>query len=144
MATEYPVSMKLQLRPVGNPWVRIGLDSNFQEIQLTAPVIVDYDFDAVDTVALTIEHFNKHDHDIDTAVEITGISFYGISDPKFLWAGAYYPDYPKTWYSQQTEPPAECLPGQTYLGWNGVYKLQFSVPIFTWIHQVQDLGWIYE
>ena len=103
----------------------------------------DYDFNATGTVALTVEHFGKSDIDPTTAVEIVRIEFFGISDPKFVWAGTYYPEYPTMWYSEQSTKPADVLPNQTYLGWNGVYKLEFTVPVFTWIHQVQDLGWIY-
>lgn len=143
MSTEYPVRMKIRLRPIGTPWVRFGLDSHCQTKQLTTLTDIEYDFDATDSVTFTLEHFDKSDLDPDTAVEIVSISFFDIEDPKFAWAGVYRPDYPALWHEQQDPmPPAE-LPGQTYLGWNGVYSLQFTVPVFTWIHQVQNLGWIY-
>jgi hypothetical protein len=29
------------------------------------------------------------------------------------------------------------------MGWNGRWELNFRVPIFTWIHQLENLGWIY-
>ena len=143
MDTEYPVNIKLTLRPIGRPWVRIGLDEYKQERQLETLTDFEYDFDATNKVCLTIEHFNKDSNDIETAVEIVDISFYGISDPKFIWAGTYYPDYPEPWYSQQDTKPADALPASTYLGWNGVYKLEFDVPVFTWMHKVLDLGWVY-
>lgn len=143
MSTEYQVKMKVQLRPIGNPWVRVGIDDYTQVKQLETVTDFDYEFDATDTVQLTIEHFDKSDSDPTTAVEIVSIEFFGITDPKFAWAGTYYPDYPLAWYNEQPTEPAVALPAQTYLGWNGVYKLEFSVPVFTWIHQVQNLGWIY-
>lgn len=31
----------------------------------------------------------------------------------------------------------------SYLGWNGMWKFQFEIPIFTWIHKLEGLGWIY-
>jgi hypothetical protein len=144
MDTKYPVKLALQLRPVGEPWVRIGVDQQFQEQQLKTSTTFKWEFDARDQVCLTVEHFDKSDKDPTTAVEIVGIEFFGISDPKFAWAGTYYPDYPTEWYNQQTPVPTSALPGQTYLGWNGVYSLTFSVPVFTWIHKTLNLGWIYQ
>ena len=32
----------------------------------------------------------------------------------------------------------------TYMGWNGQWKLTYSAPIFTWIHKIENLGWIYD
>jgi hypothetical protein len=143
MATEYPVKIKVRLRPIGEPWVKIGIDNHYQFKQLITLTDFDYEIDAVDSVTLTVEHFNKHEYDPTTAVEIVGISFFGIEDPKFAWAGVYQPNYPLTWLSEQEDiPPAE-IAGQTYLGWNGVYSLKFDVPVFTWIHQIQNLGRIY-
>lgn len=144
MATEYAVKMKLKLRPVGKPWVRVGLDEHKQEKQLETLTTFEWDFDATDSVCLTVEMFNKQSNDSTTAVEIIGIEFFGISDPKFIWQGIYRPDYPEPWYSEQQEQPAAELQGHSYLGWNGVYSLTFSVPVFTWMHKILDLGWIYQ
>jgi hypothetical protein len=36
------------------------------------------------------------------------------------------------------------LKNHTYLSWNGKWTLTFDVPVFTWIHRVQNLGWIYD
>lgn len=144
MAIEYPTVLKLTLLPVGNPWVRVGLDGRTQDKQLSSITTYEWDFNATDQVCLSVEHFNKSTDDSTTAVEIAGIEFFGITDPKFAWAGTYYPDYPKLWYDQQEQPPGAELPGQTYLGWNGVYRLTFDVPVFTWMHKTLNLGWIYQ
>lgn len=144
MATDYQVISKLTLKPIGRPWVRVGLDDYKQEKQLKTLTTFEWDFDATDSVCLTVEHFDKSDTDPTTAVEIVGIEFFGISDPKFAWAGTYYPEYPELWLSQQEIKPSAGLPGQTYLGWNGVYKLTFDVPVFTWMHRTLNLGWIYQ
>ena len=92
---------------------------------------------------LEVVFMNKPDNDIDLAVVIDKIEFFGISDPKFVWAGVYTPKYPEPWYSQQQEKPPKHLPQQNYLGWNGKWRLDFSVPVFTWMHQTLNLGWIY-
>lgn len=144
MTIEYPVQIKLQLRPVGSPWVRVGLDEYKQEKQLETLTTFEWNVDAVDKVCLSVELFDKKDHDPTTAVEIVGIEFFGISDSKFSRAGVYCPKYPEPWFSEQSPAPAEILPGQTYLGWNGVYSLTFDVPVFTWIHKTLNLGWIYQ
>ena len=87
---------------------------------------------------------NKPELDQDMAVVIDQVEFFGIADPKFVWAGVYTPIYPEPWYSQQlVTPPAE-LSQQTYMGWNGGWRLDFTVPVFTWMHQTLNLGWIYQ
>ncbi len=93
---------------------------------------------------LEIVFMNKSDSDPDLAVIIDQVEFFGIADPKFVWAGVYTPKYPEPWYSQQIEKPPACLHQQNYLGWNGHWRLDFTVPVFTWMHQTLDLGWIYQ
>lgn len=138
MATEYPVEMCVTLEPVGQPWVIIDANGQGQLQKLLVETDFSFSFDAVDQAVLRVEHFEKPDHDPNTAVIVKNISFFGISDPKFVWAGTYYPQYPQH-YADKRSP----LPGQGYLGWNGVYLLEFTVPVFTWIHQTLDMGWLY-
>jgi hypothetical protein len=138
MAIEYPVKMCVTLEPVGNPWVDVDVEGQGRIQKLTETTDFEFEFDAQDVCCLKVKHFNKADNDQDTAVIVKKISFFGITDPRFVWAGSYFPDYPEH-YPDKTTP----LPGYGYLGWNGVYQLEFSVPVFTWIHQTLDLGWIY-
>lgn len=138
MVTEYPVKVKITVRPIGQPWVRIGLDNELMTQQLVTLTDFEFDIDASGTVALIVEHFDKNDTDPHTAVEIVSVSFYGIDDPRFVWSGVYRPQYP----AHLTGPVD--LPGQHYLGWNGVWTLEFSVPVFTWMHQTLNLGWLYQ
>ena len=76
------------------------------------------------------------------AVEIESVTVEGITVDRFKWAGIYTPNYPEPWASTQTNLQPT-LQSATYLGWNGRWELPFSVPIFTWIHQTENLGWIY-
>jgi hypothetical protein len=139
MATEYPVKMRVTLEPVGRPWVSVDAGGQKQVQQLDKTTDFDIEFvSKSDQCCLKVEHFKKDDNDSSTAVIVKEISFFGISDLKFIWAGIYYPDYP-THYPDKVSP----LDGQGYLGWNGVYQLEFSVPVFTWMHNTLDLGWIY-
>jgi hypothetical protein len=138
MATEYQVKMCVTLEPVGNPWAIIDVNGQGQLQQLITKTDFSFNFNTTDSGYLTIEHFKKQDNDPVTAVIVKEISFFGISDPKFIWAGVYHPDYPAHYPNKISS-----LPGQGYLGWNGVYRLDFSVPVFTWIHKIKNFGWIY-
>jgi hypothetical protein len=152
MTTTYPVKLAVTLRPVWHqdpPCVRLGIGKNLTEINLTETATINFEFEASQSCELTVELLNKQDSDtvpdlgLDKAVIIESISFFGIEDPRFVWAGVYEPRYPEPWYSQQTVKPPLTLKSHTYLGWNGKWTLTFDVPVFTWIHQTQDLGWIY-
>lgn len=96
--------------------------------------------------SVTVEMTNKKDSDtvidqgLDKAVIVKSVVFNGIRDPRFVWQGLYSPRYPVHMLKDRPDP---VLRYHDYLGWNGPWTLQFSVPIFTWIHQVRDLGWIH-
>ena len=137
MTTE--IKIQVTLEPVGRPWVIVEASGRGQLQQLVTTTNFSFKFKADDDGYLKVTHFDKADHDHATAVIVKDIKFFGISDPKFVWSGTYYPEYPEH-YPDKTSP----LPGQGYLGWNGVYELKFTVPVFTWIHQIQNLGWIYQ
>lgn len=154
MAIEgYRVSLRVKLEPIWHqdpPKILLGVDS-------TNPVVLDqprwFDFDFVSpgrAHTLTIEMTNKHDRDtipalgLDKAVIIKHIEFFGISDPRFIWVGQYSPCYPEPWFSQQSPQPDLVLSGQDRLSWNGPWILEFQAPVFRWIHQTQNLGWIYD
>lgn len=93
---------------------------------------------------LEIVFMNKPELDPNMAVVVDQVGFFGISDPKFVWAGVYTPKYPEPWYSQQIEKPPRHLPQQNYMGWCGTWRLNFDIPVFTWMHQTMNLGWIYQ
>lgn len=102
---------------------------------------------------LSVEFYNKKDNDtivsqgLDKAVIINSITLNNITDPKFIWSGIYQPEYPEPWATEQKNAGVHLeteLTNTNYLGWNGEWSLVFSTPVFTWIHQLQNLGWIYE
>jgi hypothetical protein len=153
MATQYPVKIDVQLRPIWHddpPEINIGIDDDVQQIILTDNQRFHYEFMADNTSTLSIELLNKTDADtcpdkgLDKAVIIESISFFDIADNRFIWAGEYCPDYPEPWYSEQIIKPEPLLKNHTYLSWNGKWRLTFTVPVFTWIHNTQNLGWIYD
>lgn len=142
MATE--VDLVLSLAVVGQPWVRITAPGFYRYTQLVGPVDINIRFHTdLDQETLTVEQAHKSDMDSTTAVIVESVSFFGIQDPRFVWAGRYMPQYPLPWASEQTDLPLE-LEAHTYLGWNGTWSLTFGVPVFLWMHRIQNRGWIYQ
>ena len=151
----YPVKLSITLRPIWHqdpPRIRIGINNNLSEMELTELTTIDFDFVATQDCQLIVEFLNKTDQDcvpdqnLDKAVVIESVDFFGISDPRFAWAGVYEPVYPESWATEQQEQGValkQQLCPHTYLSWNGKWTLTFSVPVFTWIHRLQNLGWIY-
>lgn len=153
MAIDYPVKLDIHLRPVWHdnpPKINIGINDDIHQIILSEEHIFHYEFIANASSTLTVELLNKTDADtvpdkgLDKAVVIESVSFFDITDPQFIWQGVYEPNYPEPWYSEQTVKPEPLLKSHTYLSWNGRWTLTFDVPVFTWIHKIQDLGWIYD
>jgi hypothetical protein len=150
---KYRLVAKIQLTPRCSstaPEIVVTFDGNIiyaGTLSCTTTFDVDQELIAGE-YQLSVEFLNKLDIDTDTvnnidkAVIVDQITFNDIQSPNFVWAGEYCPKYPEPWASQQQnlEP---LLKSHNYLGWNGKWTLTFSVPIFTWIHQTENLGWIY-
>lgn len=146
MAIRYPVKLSVTIKPVNHNRpipVILGIDDNVTTINLDKSTTVNFEFDANDAVRLIVELPDKQDQE---AVIVEEVSFFGIADPRFAWAGIYEPRYPEPWASEQKSQGVVLKPqltAHTYLGWPGKWTLTFSVPVFTWIHHTQNLGWIY-
>ena len=139
----YPVKMSVTLRPVDNPEVRIGINGGLFPLRLDKTETINFEFESDVPCELTVELINKTAQE---AVVIESVSFFGIEDPKFAWTGVYEPIYPEPWATEQQDQGVvlkQHLSPHTYLGWSGKWTLTFDVPVFTWIHRVQNLGWIY-
>jgi hypothetical protein len=77
------------------------------------------------------------------AVIIDRVCFQNV-DHDFKFQSRYVPEYPAHWVDQHTTQ-GKYLASElhsNYLGWNGVWFLDFHVPIYRWIHQQMDLGWL--
>jgi hypothetical protein len=135
----YPVVVELLLTPVGRPKSRISLGDYHKELTIDNPQWEKIVYQGCGSNRLTVEHYDKSDNDPTTALIISEVKFNDISNPKFVYQGNYYPLYPKHLSGSTT-----FLPHQNYLGWNGVWQLDFTLPIYTWIHKTLDLGWIYD
>ena len=152
---KYRTEIKLHITPVWHKEppicaIQFSKDVFFKE-EITESKVYSYEEYLVDgNYDVTIEFLNKKNSDTvdgkDKAIKIDKIVFNNIESEKFVWQGIYQPVYPEPWRSQQKiagNDPMPTLTSQTYLGWNGVWKLNYSAPIFTWIHKVKDHGWIY-
>lgn len=139
----YPVKMSVTLRPVDCPEILVGVNGNIASMRLTETTVLDYEFESIGSCQLTVELINQQASE---AVVVENVSFFGIEDPKFAWTGVYEPIYPEPWATQQREKGVVLKPQlcpHTYIGWPGKWTLTFDLPVFTWIHRVQNLGWIY-
>jgi hypothetical protein len=79
------------------------------------------------------------DKNLDMAVEIKSVTIEGMTLDRFRWAGNYYPNYPEDYPDKRP-----VIASASYLGWNGRWELPFTTPVFTWIHKLENLGWLYE
>jgi hypothetical protein len=150
MSTEYQLCVKLLLKPIYEqlpPCVKVKFNNErLFDGKLTDSV----DFEINRYVpagmhSISVQYYDKTDSQ--QAVVVERVEFNQISTPKLILAGIYTPEYPEPWASEQLEKGTQLepiLPQHTYLGWNGVWQLDFTVPVFTWIHQTENLGWIYD
>ena len=127
----------VRLRPIGTPRCKVHLGDQVQDFVLEKETTV-YLTCRSDT-SLSVEHYGKSDNDPTTAIIVEQIQFNEITDYKFVYQGIYHPCYPKHLMGNDT-----VIPHETYLAWNGVWQLEFTLPIYTWIHKTLDLGWIYD
>lgn len=148
MVTKYPISIHVVLESIGTPTVEIGVEGSRQTLVLTGVTSFNFQIDDPrDKCQLEIWHTNKQINDSNTAVIIKEVSINGINSPKFVWLGTYTPEYPAHYIEEHRRLGKELateLTNTNYLGWNGIWRLAIGVPAFMWIHQVENLGWIYD
>tara|TARA_B110000977_G_scaffold198822_1_gene284595 strand:+ start:187 stop:663 length:477 start_codon:yes stop_codon:yes gene_type:complete len=154
---EFNTNIKVGLTPIWHiDFPDIAICFNNLEIfsgVLTKPRVFEIDKNlASGDHCLEIYFTNKTDGDtipekkLDKAVLIDFVKFEDMDVDRTKWAGIYEPDYPNIWYSEQVKQgstPDKFLKNSTYLGWNGVWRLTFQSPVYTWIHKLENLGWIY-
>jgi hypothetical protein len=138
VTNSYPVEVGILFKPIGSPKCRISLQDQLIELTVDHEQWISLSSQGHGTMELLIEHYDKRDSDSTTALIIEQIRFNEITDPKFIWAGLYHPKYP----THLTGDPE--LKYHNYLSWNGTWCLEFTLPIYTWIHETLDLGWIYD
>ena len=139
MATKiYPIKVSVLLRPIGTPQCVVAVDDQIQTLSPIQDTWVKFEFQGRGRKTLTVAHQGKADSDPITAVIVEAVEFDGISRPQFIYQGIYTPNYPKHLLGQRQTLQ------QNYLSWNGGWTLDFTLPIYTWIHKTENLGWIYD
>ena len=147
MAMTYPVEISVTMQPLHHDRplpIQIGIDGKFIDINLDTITTKDFKFVSQGRCKLQVKLIDKQDQE---AVVIQQVSFFGITDPRFAWAGVYEPEYPEPWATEQFDAGVILQPHlspHTYLSWPGTWTLTFELPVFSWIHKIQDLGWIYD
>ena len=150
MDTQFNLELSLTIKPRwwrAKPIITYGFDSKLVDtVQITDISTLKFSISVpTGPHCVWIEFKNKDyrdcvlDQNLDMAVEIVSVTFEGMTLDRFKWAGNYYPDYPADYPDKQS-----VIKSATYLGWNGRWELPFTTPIFTWIHQLENLGWLYE
>jgi hypothetical protein len=140
----YNTLVEITLEPIGTPDVKIQVGEQVVRTQLATEFTFKFDKAlAAGPLKITVEMLNKSDTDGTTAVIVKDVTLNGITDQKIAWSGVYYPKYPERWASTQSNLK-QSIVAATYLGWNGVWELDITVPVFTWIHQTRGLGWIFD
>jgi len=119
-----------------------------------------YDIEVAGTESITIEkslslgdhclviHFyNKNPKEsgyaYDMAVLIKHIRFQHINYD-FHLLSKYFPEYPQEFINEQRQQGKEWPESilSNHLGWNGKYVIDFQTPVYQWIHEKLDLGWL--
>ena len=113
--------------------VRVSCGEETKTLRLFGtPSWVHFNFNqAAGPMQLSVEMFNKQPNDPSTAVIVKAVKLNDIEHIQHTYQGMYYPN--------GKEPVRD-----TYIAWNGRWVLDFTVPVYTWMHQMQGLGWIYE
>jgi len=132
------------------PTIIVGIDSAEEKKSIAENTTLTFDTElSAGEHSVIIDFIDKTNADcvpsqnLDKTISITSIRINGICLDRFLWESTYTPNYPEPWYSQQTVLPPQTHKGSVKLGWNGRWQLNFTSPVFTWIHQTEKMGWIW-
>ena len=141
-----PVEIEIQLTPIFHrelPYINVSIDDDtiFSGLLKETTVFVYNNMlSSINEHTISIEFLNKKNTDcdlineLDKAISIEKIRFYGISSEYSLNNSVYYPRH-----AIKDDGIRSCR----YMGWNGIWTTVFHVPVFSWIHKVEHLGWIY-
>lgn len=142
----YLVEMSVTIQPLHHDRpipIQMGINGELVEVNLDAITTRHFKFASNGNCRLQVKFVDKRNQE---AIVIQQVSFFGIADQRFVWAGVYEPVYPEPWATEQASAGIilkSQLSPHTYLGWPGMWTLDFEAPVFSWIHKIQNLGWIY-
>lgn len=128
----HSVRVAILLEPVESPFIKVTCGGETKTLRLFSSAWIDFEFkQAEGPASLVIEMLDKQPNDYTTAVIVKTVKLNGIEHLQNTYQGMYYPN--------NMEPKRD-----TYIAWNGRWVLDFTVPVYTWLHKTQGLGWIYD
>jgi len=131
---------ELQSNFVSNP-PRFSIYNNdelvFEETSVTDLYTAEFSLPMSDQIENVLQIMRtNHDERTDQQLILNKVYADNIDLTKILNHGKYYPKYPEPWYSQQVEQNID-LPeyyiGSLSWGWNGIWKLEYTTPFYTWL-----------
>ena len=132
------------------PEIIWGMNQAKKRMSLSRPTTLRFDeLLTAGSHCVIIDFVNKTDSDcvpdlgLDKYITIGAVRINGIHLPRFNWIATYEPVFPEPWYSQQNPRPNPVQAGETHLGWNGRWQLTFDAPVFSWIHKLEGMGWVW-
>ena len=131
------IDISVTLEPIvdnGAPNIKVLINSNQCYLgTLTEKTVINKTVPLLDTIAITIDLFDKQYSDkLETAVIISSIS---VDTHEIV--NRY--DIPIS-YSNDQHVDYQGF----YLGFNGSWNLSINEPFYRWLHRVQGHGWILE
>jgi hypothetical protein len=93
---------------------------------------------------LSVEFTNKnYNEPLDMFVQIDRLKFQHLPD-NFATYSQYQPIYPELWAQEQLAQGCTLknIIHSNHLGWNGTWWVDFDTPIYCWLHQRLNLGWL--
>ena len=117
---------------------------------LCQPVTLEWTLPANDLNHFTIRLCNKEDSDTqnnkDMAIKILQLRIEGFAFDSFMHLAEYRPEYSQGYYeyASNNNLTVNSIIKSNYMGFNGEWGIKFAWPTFTWIHEIENLGWIHE
>lgn len=129
----YSVRVEVLLEPVESPLIKVSCGGETRTMRLSnSPSWIKFEFEQpAGPIRLEVEMIDKQPDDHTTAVIVKKIKLNDIEHMQNVYQGMYYP------HDRESKR-------DSYIAWNGVWVLDFTVPVYTWMHQTQALGWIYD
>ena len=145
--------------------IDIGIDS--QIINTVARVLIKVDNDTICDIEISrpqsiriekllftgdhrleIYFYNKNSKesgskDEEMSILIKHIRFQHI-DKDFHFLSSYFPEYPPGFVADQKKQGKVWSESilSNHLGWNGKYVVEFQTPVYQWLHEKLNLGWL--
>lgn len=129
----YKVKVEVLLEPIETPFVKVSCKDEVQTMRLSdGECWVKFEFELpAGPSQLIVELLDKQRTDPTTAVIVKSVKLNDMENIQNTYQGIYHP------YGMDSRR-------DTYLSWNGVWILDFTIPTYTWMHKTQGLGWIYD